>query len=135
MSREKKIVLILIMMWGFIIGIPQFFIAGYSGSAAFAFEKPRFAKREILDTLYSPKRNSMTTTRLMAMLANLLAEQKRVFLINYGGKKNPTPAKVEELLNQANFSAAQQKYDEAFETFHEAYDVLMESLEESPQKD
>jgi len=135
MFKEKKIVLLLIFMWGFIIGIPQSLIAGYSGSAAFAFEKPRFAKREILDTLYSPKRNSMTTARAMAMLTNLLAEQKRVFAINYSEKENLTAAKVEELLNRANFSAAQQKYDESFETFHVAYDVLVQSLEEIPQKD
>jgi len=131
MFKEKKIgvMVLVLMMLAVIIGIPQPFI-GYSVRAAFASEKPRFATREVLDTLYSSKRNSMTTARMMAMLYYLLTEQKRTFNINYGTKRvNPLPAKAEEMLNNANYFAAQQKYDEAFEVFQETYNLLTESLE------
>jgi len=86
-----------------------------------------FSDKEIKDVLAGPK-DMMRLNRFGGLLNDFLREQKSAFANAYGHVKNEVALEVENLMNEANLSASQDKYEEGFKSLEKAYLMMMDSM-------
>ncbi len=86
-----------------------------------------FSDKEIKDVLAGP-RDMMRLNRFGGLLNDFLREQKSAFVNVYGDIKNEIALEVEGLMNDANVSASERKYEEGFKSLEKAYLMMMDSM-------
>ncbi|VAX19431.1 hypothetical protein MNBD_NITROSPINAE03-658 [hydrothermal vent metagenome] len=86
-----------------------------------------FSDKEIKDVLAGPK-DMMRLNRFGGLLNDFLREQKSAFANAYGHIKNEVALEVENLMNEANVSASERKYEEGFKSLEKAYLMMMDSM-------
>lgn len=92
-----------------------------------ASEPVSFSDKEIKEVLAGPK-NMMRLNRFGGLLNDFLREQKKAFVNVNGHSKNDVALAVEHLMNDANLSASQERYDDGFTSLEKAYRLMMDSL-------
>jgi len=86
-----------------------------------------FSDKEIKNVLAGPK-DMMRLNRFGGLLNDFLREQKSAFVNVYGNLKNEIALEVEGLMNDANVSASERKYEEGFKSLEKAYLLMMDSM-------
>jgi len=94
--------------------------------AAWAEKELTFHDDEIMFH-FSQEKNMAHFNMLIGMLADLEREHARIFAAKGAGEDAISP-KAEEFLNDANLSASQGNYEEAYTSLKSAYDLIKNSL-------